>query len=361
MKKNRQKYSHFAVSLLTLIMLLTACQAPHDNPFDPQSKAYIPDSPPDHINDLTLDSLVDLRCRLTWTAPGGARLYALYSGLPGWDGSDTTGGEPYNGELPGVKPAGTEQSVWIELPPAETRAWVLFSISESGLMSGGSNAVVIAAPARNRPAEVSVGARSIHQASWGSLPYLALEIRASISDPDGVDRVWVKCDTMELGTLQSTGDTMTWLGHFPEAGLNGLRIADLVGYPLTLYHLDNAHFVAASDPFYLIRVIDDMPEVIAPDNDVVLYTTQPQLEWEPFGADFRFTYKIEILHVPDGTSEGNRVYLAEDIPSDSTVHTVNSPLTTEPQYLVWTVAAVDEFGDEARSLTARFRISGEDE
>jgi len=361
MRYFKYKYHLIEISSLILVMMLSACQAPHDNPFDPKSDAYVPESAPERIDDLVLDSLVDLRCRLIWTAPRGAYDYALYSGLPGWDGSDLSGGELYNGELPGVKPTGTQQSAWIDLPPGETRAWVLFSISESGLISEGSNAIVIAVPVRDRPAVMSVGARSIHRASWGSLPYLALEIEAAINDSDGVDRVWVKRDTFEIGNLQPTGENHIWLGHFPEPTLNGLRIADLVGYPMTLYHLDSARFVSASDQFFLLRVINWTPEVISPDNDVVLDTTQPRLEWEPFGADFNFTYKVEILHVPEGASEGNRIYLAEGISSDSTSHMVGTPLTSEPQYLVWTATAVDEFGDEACSLTARFRISEEDE
>jgi len=360
MRYFKYKYQLIEILLLLLVMLLSACQAPHDNPFDPESDAYVPESAPERIDDLVLDSLANLRCRLTWITPCGAYYYALYSGLPGWDGSDLSGGELYSGELPGVKPTGTLQSTWIDLPPGETRAWILFSVSESGLMSEGSNAIVIAAPARDRPAIVNVAARSIHQASWSSLPYLALEIEAAINDSDGVDHVWVKRDTIEIGNLQPTGENHTWLGHFPEPTLNGLRIADLVGYPMTLYHLDSAHFVSASDQFFLIRIINLTPEVISPDNDIVLDTTQPRLEWQPFGADFNFTYKVEILHVPEGASEGNRIYLIEGISSDSTSHMVSTSLTTEPQYLVWTVAVVDEFGDEARSLTARFRIS-EDE
>jgi len=341
-----------------LILIFVSCQAPHDNPFDPNSPAYVPDSAPELIEDLTLDSLVNLQCRFVWTSPEDADDYKLYSGLPDWNGVDPVGAELYTGEIPGVKPAGTLQSIWVNLPPGQSRAWALFSVSEKGLMSKGSNPVVIAAPPRDRQSDIDVSVKSIHHASW-TLPYYVLEIEAAINDSDGIDRVWVEFNDLELGILLPEEDSLYCSGSFEDAYLSrfNLEIEDFIGHQLVIYVLDKARFVHTSSPFILIRNISDLPSVISP-VDTTLETTQPHLVWNEYESYFDFTYKVEILHIQEGSTEGNSIYLVEDIPSDSTSHQVTTPLTIEPQFLVWTVSVVDEFGNEARSLTNRFWISG---
>ena len=340
-------------------LVFISCQAPHDNPFDPESPAYHPAQPPARIIDLSLDSLVGLSCKLTWTSPENAHEYMLFSGLPGWNGRDTTGAEQYQGDMPGVKPIGLSQSIWINLPPGETRAWILYGISEAGLLSEGSNPVVIAAPMRDKVAEITVAAKSIHHASWGSLPYFALEINATINDSDGVDRVWIKFRDVEIGSLLPVDD-QNWRGHFPESNLNGFRLGEFIGHPFTLHHLDSAHFVGISEPFHLARVIYDVPVTISPDNFELLDTNRPVLEWEFYETDFSYNYKVEIWHVPEETSEGVLVYQFENISSEFNTHPVDQLLPTEPQYLFWTITVIDEFGNEARSLTASFRILEDD-
>ena len=349
------------ISIAYLLILLSglvfvSCQAPHDNPFDPESPTYQPEQPPERIVDLSLDSLVGLQCKLTWTSPQNADKYMLFSGLSGWNGGDTTGAELYPDDMPGVKATGEKQYMWINLPPGETRAWIMYSVSEEDLLSKGSNPVVIAAPMRDKVAEVFTAANSIHHASWGSIPYFALEIDVTVNDSDGVERVWVEFGEMEIGSLQRVNN-LNWNGHFPESNLNGYRLGEFIGYPFTLHHLDSAHFVSVSESFYLARVIYDAPIIVSPDNYELLQSDLPLLEWESYEADFSYSYKVEIWHLPEEASEGVLVYQVENISSEFTIHQVDEPLSSEPQYLFWTITIVDEFGNEARSLTASFRIS----
>lgn len=348
------------LSIPVLMLLPVSCQAPRDNPFDPASPAYVPEGPPERINDLVLDDLIGLQCKLVWTSPERAVRYELYSGTSDWDGITLAEADKYQGELPGVTPAGTLQSVWINLSPGQKRRWALFSYSESGIMSEPSNPVMINAPERDRPAEINISFRSVHRASWESLPYMALEIDATINDSDGVVQVWLEHSSVAIGFLQSTGDNINWFGRFTESQLPGLGLGDLVGHPLVLVHRDNARFESETEPFYIIRVIYDTPQVDFPDNDTLLYTDQPCLGWIPFEAEYNFTYSIEVLHIPEGASVGTIIYTAEGIPSNSTSHLVTTALTSEPQFLVWTVAVIDEFNNEARSKTARFRIDGDE-
>ena len=55
------------LSIPVLMLLPVSCQAPRDNPFDPASPAHVPEGPPERINDLVLDDLIGLQCKLVWT------------------------------------------------------------------------------------------------------------------------------------------------------------------------------------------------------------------------------------------------------------------------------------------------------
>jgi len=250
------------------------------------------------------------------------------------------------------------QTAWIDMPPGQTRAWSLFSLSESEMLSEGSNVLVIEAPPRDRPALKSARARSIHLASWASLPWLGLEISASIADSDGVDSVWVHQDDQYIGGLLSMGDGLHWMNQFQETRLPGGLLGDLVGHPFTLYHLDGAGFITSGEPFRLARVIYVEPEVDAPFSDT-LDTRSPYLIWERYNADFNFTYTVEVVHVSE-SSFRTVVYQDSCISPDSTGHQVAIPLPDQPELLYWTVSVVDEFGDMIRSREAVFWVSGDE-
>ncbi|NQU06179.1 MAG: hypothetical protein HQ568_08815 [Calditrichaeota bacterium] len=203
---------------------------------------------------------------------------------------------------------------------------------------------------------IEVSARAINHASYGPLSVHALDIEATIIDTNGVDHVWVRLDTIEIGTLHTGENTQTWFRRLDETQLPNRGLGDLIGRTLTLYYLNDMGRVSDGVEFQLYRVLYEVPQTIFPDNDTLLTTKQPQLEWISYDADFSFTYSVKILHIVEGSTEGILVYSYEEIHSDSTTHTVGDSLTNAPDFMVWTVTVVDEFGNEARSLTANFRI-----
>jgi hypothetical protein len=203
---------------------------------------------------------------------------------------------------------------------------------------------------------VEVTVRSINYDSYGPLAVHALDIEAVIIDSNGVDHVWVRLDTIEIGTLQPKFDSHTWYRRIDEIQLPNNGLGDLIGHPLTLFYVNDNGRVNDGVQFQLYRVLYDVPQTLFPDNDTLLTTNQPELIWEPYDADFSFTYSVNILHIAEGSTEGILVYSFDEIPMDSTSHKVQNVLTDAPSFLVWTVTVVDEFGNEARSLTANFRI-----
>lgn len=341
---------------LLLAGSIISCNAPRYNPLDPAGSNYNPADSPEKINDLSYDSLLNSRCRLRWTSPEGAYEYLLYSGLPEWDGNITGAAQKYTGELPGVKPPGTPQYAWISLPPGETRGWSLISKSREGLFSEGSNVAIINAPRPDNPADVSVSAFSIHKRSWTSFDYYAIAVEATIIDPDTVDLVWVRADTLNIGSpLNRIPGSNSWYGEFQDTDLADERLGTLIGVPLSLHHLDKAGFHCVTEPFNIARIIYDAPVIVSPDVDELVDTLSPVLTWENFSADYDFTYSLEIIHVTQASGD-TLIYRKEGLSPQLTTHYVETPLTAEREFLVWTISVVDNFGDISTSYEARFRI-----
>ncbi len=333
----------------------SACDAPRDNPLDPQSPLYRVPGAPARITDLTLVEQDGFRARLTWTSPTDAYEYRLYYGSATWNGQSLVGAALYPGDLPGVRLPGVEQSAWIDVPPGQTTNWSMRSISCEGALSEASNLVAVTAPPRDHSAVVIVSAYTRRVALWSEpLDWVSVVVEASVADTDGVDSVWIQLDATIIGKLTSLEDGLNWYGEFPDFDLPGGSVEALVGHPLRLYHLDKAGFCAAGPSFPVIRVFNRVPVVNAPAaNDTV--GPLPELTWRVYSADFPFIYILRIVHV-------NQVYVPTAVLTDTIddvyaeTYAVRDPLTFDPQYFLWTLSVVDEFGDEARSSEAIFRV-----
>jgi hypothetical protein len=340
-----------------LLILSLSCSAPRDNPLDPASPYYAPPQPPESVDDLAIDSLDNLRCRITWTAPRGASIYLLYSSLPDWDGSNTGQAIQYSGELPGVRPVGIRQKTWIDLPPGQTRGWAIFSRSSDGLLSAASNILVIPAPRYNHPGAVTVQANSIYITQWSGLDRIELEITATIADSDTVDHVWVEFEGEEVGILSPVGDGLTWRKRFGEGLLPGANIEAFVGHPLSINYYDRAGFQSKDATATLVRIIRSEPEWISPAPNDTVSTTRPLLSWTPFDAEFDFSYSVEIWHVPQSDPDDPQlVYSVNGISSAQNEHQVLTDLPTDLLFLYWTLIVEDEFGNRSVSLESNFRI-----
>ena len=345
-----------------MIFVITSCNSPRNNPFDPKSDLYLPPQPPARVMDFHIDSLTDGMANLSWTSPEGAYQYSLYYGSSDWTGSTIDGAEKYRGILPGVLPVGSAQSAWIELPTPGVFSWSMFCLSESGLLSSGSDTITIETGKLDNPAEISASVRTIRISGWDDPfdDWIGLDARAVVIDLDGIDSVSLHTEFQWLGNLTLRNGGLEWGREFADYDLPDASVEALVGHPLTIMSYDLEGFVTKSNPMHLIRIIDLVPTTNAPaqdslDTELPLVAQFPLLEWDPYFAEFSFTYSIQIVHVAESYVHTNLALISE-IHSDSTSYRVDEELTTEERYLLWTVAVVDEFGNEARSKEAGFRI-----
>ncbi len=335
-------------------VILTSCNAPRENPLDPNSSNYIAPQMPEAVSDLSLGEQNGSACKLVWTAPEGAAAYHLYYGGDQWNGINLSQATEYPGEMTGVKPAETMQYQWVDVAPNDTTRWVLFSISEEGLESEPSNMVEIITPKRNRQAVTSIIARTRRLELWSALDWISFEVDAIVADTDGVDSVWIEWDDVSIGKLTNMGDGRSWAGEFPDFDLPTESVDALIGHSLFLHHLDREGFSTSDEEFTLVRVIRTVPTIYAPAaNDTV--GPLPELRWRGYGEAFEFAYIITITHI-------NQAYVPTVVLVDTitdpyqTTYQVQDSLTLNPQYFLWTVSILDEFENEARSSEAIFRV-----
>ncbi len=347
--------SNLPLSVLTALFIV-ACEAPHSNPFDPRSTGYKPAQPPIAITDLAVEEITESTALLTWTAPVGAIAYLLYHDSPGWDGRSPQTAMLYSGSIPGVMPAGSSQSIVINLPSSDDLVWAIFSRSEPGLLSLGSNPVTISPPPRDRIGIVSAKATSIFQSSWSPPDLIELRLDAAISDSDGVDSVWATTNLGSLGKLLLTGDEITWSTLLPEYETPTGVLEHIVGHPILIHYSDLAGFVSQSQPIFLSRVIYAPPIIDSPNDNDTLTSPNPRLSWYAHNAEYVFTYGIDIDFVSVPSYDKSSVYRKYLISSDSAGHTVEDSLSSHQGFYIWTLSVKDDLGNMAYSTESKFWI-----
>ena len=339
--------------------MISSCDAPRDNPFDPSSDLYVPSKPPSKISDFEAVKIEADSVKLNWTSPKGAYEYKLYYGQLNWSGVSIDKAELHPETLPGVMPIGEIQSCWIKLPSEDVFSWSMFSLSEDGLLSQGSDTVRIETGKWDNPAEIITSIKTLRLATWGDLlnDWIGLDVAAEINEPDGIDSVSLFGESQWFGNLSLRNGGLEWGREFPDHDLPGGSVEALIGYQMTIKTFDLEGFTSVSDSIRIVRIIDNLPDIYSPNKDT-LFVLAPLLIWQPYTAEFSFSYSVRIIHYSSESGVHTNLLSISGIDSDSTSHQVEQNLTETigDDYLLWTVAVVDEFGNEARSFERKFWI-----
>lgn len=124
------------------------------------------------------------------------------------------------------------------------------------------------------------------------------------------------------------------------------------GHPLLIQIEDLPGNQTSAGPFNIARVIQETPEVIAPNNNVIITSAPLLFQWRLGTVPFPFTQEIEIQDVLDPESRTT----LPGIPAGTTIKSYSGGgLPTAGTY-VWTVKIVDAFGNTSRSSPAAFQV-----
>lgn len=180
----------------------------------------------------------------------------------------------------------------------------------------------------------------------------SLYVQAKVTDKDNdIDSVFI--ENQQLGVKKNLTFNITYKSYevtLSEADLNVSNIEETIGlqFKILVKDFDGNIFNIGNDK--INRVIKDEIILDSPINGEIVNST-PTLRWKRFKPGFSFTYTAEILtdDVPPVT-----VWKKEDINQDSISVTVSTPLPARGYF--WVVWCIDQLSNKARSKPASFRV-----
>ena len=116
---------------------------------------------------------------------------------------------------------------------------------------------------------------------------------------------------------------------------------------------DNVGAVCRYGPKYLFRLIETEPEIVSPQQFNVV-SSQPVLKWNPLQLSFLFMYRVEIYLFSGYQITIPAIRTYSDI--SSTISEFQISKSLESDFYLWTVYAVDQFGNWSRSKPATFQV-----
>ncbi|MFQ5628083.1 MAG: hypothetical protein ACE5I1_04920, partial [bacterium] len=133
--------------------------------------------------------------------------------------------------------------------------------------------------------------------------------------------------------------------------LSALDISKLVGSPFQVVAHDFPGVAITSEPFFLARVISEVPEAFSP-TDGVVASDAPVFRWQLPQIEFSFTQRIEVFRFDAGFPV--TVTTISNIKPDVRSLPYIGRLSTGTHF--WTITIIDDFGNSSRSKEATFQV-----
>ena len=180
-----------------------------------------------------------------------------------------------------------------------------------------------------------------------------LVINAKISDKDNdIDSVYV--GNTQLNLYKGLDFNVTNKDYETVLSTQDLNINDIeqtigLDFNIIVKDIFNRLYIVGSNK--VSRVIKSGAAIQFPANDTAI-TSTPILRWQRFKTGYPFSYMIEIY--TNDFANSQLVFRQENISSDSISYQVNKPLSIKDYY--WVIWVIDQFKNRSRSLPATFRV-----
>jgi hypothetical protein len=326
----------FALTLGACFALLTwSCDAPRDNPFDPNSDNYVG---PDRNIGIVSGNVADLS-----SAPlSGVQVFTI----PEYRGAVTNPQGNYTIEGLSLRtyqivcaPAGFEpDTAGVDLTD-DAVATVNFTLDALPSIVDFKVISHFIDPSQQLPPYYLVSAFAAIFESDGEsdLQYVTLHVQSGFSTPMIYD---------------STRDLIHYYSkNLLEAELPGASI-DSVGDKLFWCTAeDQGGNSDSSKALFIARFFDNYPFLLSPIDDETVSTPTPTLRWEAFNAPFYFTYHALVYN---GQNNPPLVWEKADIGADVTMVITDS--LPNSNYYYWTLEVSDIFGNTALSAPVDFNV-----
>lgn len=212
-------------------------------------------------------------------------------------------------------------------------------------------------PLAGLPTFENVRLNSAHISRWFPPPeeLFSLEMQALVSDNDGVldiDSLWLTIPALgfvEHIFVQTEPGSYV---HSVSAEQLPIGLPALIGQEVRIKAKDRSGVVNESGPLTLLRVIDETPSAVEPNNLEEQPDSLPSFTWAQINLPFPFTFQIDIVRSNQNVE--TIIQTIPNIPFNQLSIQALEPIPSGNYY--WVVSVVDEFGNRSRSREAGFRI-----
>jgi hypothetical protein len=308
-----------------VLLLVFACNAPHDNPFDPALGGNVE------------GRILTRRA----TGIGSAEVSVPAAARSAW--TDSTGAFYLSG-LPA-------ESVWV-FCRADSYA---VDSARLGLAKGRVD--TLSRYLNGLPNVLDCGMSShVYGRSWPPRPLYFCRLFALVGDMDGeadIESVWVEFQDLG-GTRRFSYDAdkrrfslTIWADSLP-----GFSLETLVGRQADIRVVDREGAVTRCPGHSLSRIIADLPCQAFPAGGLDTVWADTTFAWHRFAGGFWVSYYCEVVRVEGGGPAGLAASFSTSGPDD-TVYRFSAALLAPGDYY-WTVEAIDAQGNSARSKEELF-------
>lgn len=310
-----------------LIFLIPACDAPRDNPLDPDNPS----------NKLYIISGKLITAEKTSKPIGGATFNWRNENILGLTSADGT--------------------FKIQCA-AQTDGWLLFEKSgfstDSFFVNWSNEKIVIVSPSINSlPNLDSLRIYSVVRNKY-STNELLLYFEASVTDiDDDIDTVKISSPDLSININLTKINSDYFEAKFNDFELNINNFNDIIGKSFYIIAVTSGGKSFNIGNSNVKRIISDEILIISPINSDTLETRTPELNWTRFTPGFSFNYTIEIF---SDEPEPVLLWKKENISSDEILIEVETPITPTPtnDKFFWVIWCIDEFNNRSRSKPAGF-------
>ena len=189
-----------------------------------------------------------------------------------------------------------------------------------------------------------------------SSPEYQLIFDVTITDQDdNIDSVFVRCPALQINKSIQKISSKYFSENFTNIDLNLTSFAEIIGKNFDIYSKTSTGKTYYSGSSTVKRIITDEIETISPKNEDTLTTNFPVLDWKRFLEGFNFNYKLEVY---TDEPEPKLLWEKENVSADDITITVDASITATSgnNKFFWVIWCIDEYGDRGRSKPAGFVI-----
>ena len=183
--------------------------------------------------------------------------------------------------------------------------------------------------------------------------YLVIEVEI-IDEDNNIDSVFLECSYLGIKKELEKNNFSNFSGRFSNYSLSLSSLEEVIGrdFELKVKQDGDKYFTVGHTS--IKRVIYQEIEFISPANQDSV-SSNPVLSWRPFNPGFNFTFSAEVY---TNEPEPMLMWKKENIPSTQVSVTVDDSLTVTQtnDMFYWVIWCTDEFNNKSRSKPASFIV-----